>query len=95
MKISIITICYNSEKVIRSTIESVLSQTYADIEYIVKDGGSKDGTLAIVNEYKDRIAKVISSPDKGIYDVINHGTEVTTGIARKCGGIGKCHYADV
>ena len=79
MKISIITICYNSERMIRSTIESVLSQTYADIEYIVKDGGSKDGTLAIVNEYKDRIAKVISCPDKGIYDAINQGIEAATG----------------
>lgn len=79
MKISIITICYNSEQVIRSTIESVLGQTYTDIEYIIKDGGSKDGTMAIVNEYKDKIAKVVSCPDKGIYDAINQGIKAATG----------------
>lgn len=79
MKISIVTICFNSEKDIRATIESVVNQTYNDIEYIIKDGGSKDGTLDIVNEYKDRIAKVISCPDKGIYDAINQGIEAATG----------------
>lgn len=79
MKISIITICYNSEKEIRSTIESVLNQTYSDIEYIIKDGGSKDGTLSIVNEYKDRISNILSCRDTGIYDAINQGIEAATG----------------
>ena len=79
MKISIITICFNNEKDIRATIESVVNQTYDDIEYIIKDGGSKDGTMAIVNEYKDRISKIISCPDKGIYDALNQGIDAATG----------------
>lgn len=79
MKISIVTICFNNEKDIRATIESVINQTYGDIEYIVKDGGSKDGTMAIVNEYKDKISKIISSPDKGIYDGLNQGLQAATG----------------
>lgn len=79
MKISIITICFNNEKDIRATIESVVNQTYDDIEYIIKDGGSKDGTMAIVKEYKDRISKIISCPDKGIYDAINQGIKAATG----------------
>ena len=54
MKISIITICFNSENDIRATIESVLNQTCPNIEYIIKDGGSKDSTVAIANEYKEQ-----------------------------------------
>ena len=79
MKISIITICFNNEADIRATIESVKNQTYSNIEYIIKDGGSKDGTLSIVNEYKDRISKIISAPDKGLYDAINTGIKDATG----------------
>lgn len=79
MKISVVTICYNNERDIRATIESVINQTYDDIEYIVKDGGSKDRTMEIVNEYKDRITKIISCPDKGIYDAINQGIQAATG----------------
>ena len=79
MKISIVTICFNNEKDIRATIESVLSQTYPNIEYIIKDGGSKDGTLSVVEEYKDRVAKIISEPDKGLYDAINTGIKAATG----------------
>ncbi len=79
MKVSIVTICYNNERDIRETIESVLSQSYNDIEYIIKDGGSKDGTLAIIDEYKDNIAKIISAPDKGLYDAINSGVKAATG----------------
>ena len=71
MKVSIITICYNNEREIRDTIESVINQSYGDIEYIIKDGGSTDGTMGIVNEYKDKIAKIISCPDRGIYDALN------------------------
>lgn len=79
MKVSIITACFNSEKTIRDTIESVLSQDYSNIEYIIVDGASRDGTMAIVKEYGDRIAKVISERDHGIYDAMNKGILATSG----------------
>lgn len=79
MKISIITICYNNEKDIIPTIESVIHQTYTDIEYIIIDGGSKDSTMKIVEKYKNHISKIISEPDKGIYDAINKGITLATG----------------
>jgi len=79
MKISIITICFNNEEDIRPTIESVISQTYANIEYIVVDGGSSDGTLDIVNEYFGLIDRITSEPDDGMYDAINKGIRVATG----------------
>jgi glycosyltransferase involved in cell wall biosynthesis len=79
MNVSIVTVCYNSEATIRDTIESVLAQTYPDIEYIIVDGASSDGTMTIVDEYKDRIAMVISEPDKGIYDAMNKGIQMSTG----------------
>jgi glycosyltransferase involved in cell wall biosynthesis len=79
LKISIITVCYNGAETIRDTIESVLSQTYSDIEYIIVDGASKDQTIEIIAEYKDQISKIISEPDKGIYDAMNKGVRVATG----------------
>lgn len=79
MKVSIITICYNNEKDIRATIESVIEQNYDNIEYIIKDGGSTDSTMDIVNEYKDKITKIITCPDKGIYDAINQGLQAASG----------------
>ena len=79
MKVSIITVCYNSEKTIRDTIESVLTQDYTNIEYIVIDGLSKDTTIDIVNEYRGKIAKIISEPDQGIYDAMNKGIKYSTG----------------
>jgi glycosyltransferase len=79
MKISIITICFNNETDIRPTLESVVNQTYSDIEYIIVDGASADNTLAIVNEFKRRITKIISEPDKGLYDAINKGIKSATG----------------
>ncbi|SHI68228.1 glycosyltransferase family 2 protein [Cycloclasticus pugetii] len=79
MKVSIVTVCYNSSLVIRSSIDSVLSQSYTDIEYIIVDGGSNDGTLKIVNQFADQIQHVISEPDKGIYDAMNKGVELATG----------------
>lgn len=79
MKVSLITSCFNREKTIRNSIESVLSQDYSDIEYIVVDGASKDQSLAIINEYKDRISVIISEPDNGMYQGINKGLRKATG----------------
>lgn len=78
-KVSIITVCFNSEKYINDSILSVLSQTYKNIEYIVIDGGSNDSTIDIVNSYGFQISKFISEPDKGIYDAMNKGIKFATG----------------
>lgn len=78
MKISIITVSFNSAKTIRQTIESVLSQDYFDLEYIVVDGASTDGTVDILKEFEGKI-KYLSEPDKGIYDALNKGVKLATG----------------
>lgn len=78
-KISIITITYNSENTIEDTIVSVVSQRYDNLEYLIIDGGSIDHTLDIVNKYRDKIAVVISEPDKGISDAFNKGIRNATG----------------
>lgn len=79
MKVSIITITYNSAETVEDTIQSVLAQDYPNIEYIIVDGASKDSTMAIVNRYKDKIATIHSEPDKGIYDAMNKGVRLATG----------------
>lgn len=79
MKVSIITVSYNSAETIRDTIESVLEQSYEDIEYIIVDGNSKDETMDIVTSYGDKVTKVLSEPDKGIYDAMNKGVSLATG----------------
>ncbi len=79
MKISIITACYNSSHTLEKTIQSVLSQTHTDIEFIVIDGGSKDGTLDIIKQYSDEVSVWISEPDRGIYDALNKGVALATG----------------
>lgn len=78
-KISIITVCYNSVDTIERTIKSVIGQTYPNIEYIVIDGGSTDGTVGVIKQYENRITKWISEPDKGIYDAMNKGIKMATG----------------
>lgn len=79
MKVSIITVCFNSNKTIKDTIESVMSQKYDNIEYIIVDGGSTDGTLETLAKYRDQISKHISEPDTGIYDAMNKGIKLATG----------------
>lgn len=85
MKVSVITICFNSEAVIAKTIESVLNQTYKEIEYLIVDGDSKDKTVEIAESYRERLEaegieyKVISEPDEGIYDAMNKGIRNATG----------------
>ncbi len=79
MRVSIITTCYNRERTIREAIESVLMQDYDDIEYIVVDGASKDHSMEIINEYRDRIAIIISERDGGMYEAINKGIRASSG----------------
>lgn len=79
MKISIITVCYNSASTLESTIKSVASQTYDDIEYIIVDGNSIDETLKIIKKYPNTITKWISEKDKGLYDAMNKGVGMATG----------------
>lgn len=77
--VSVITPVYNGERFIRRTIESVLGQTYKNVEYIVVDGASTDGTRAILQEYEHKISRIISEPDTGMYDAINKGMKAATG----------------
>ncbi len=79
MKISIITSVYNNASTIEDAIKSVLSQTYTNIEYIVVDGASKDGTTEIIRKYENQISKFVSEKDKGIYDGLNKGVDLATG----------------
>lgn len=79
MRVSVITVCFNAIQGIEKTISSVLSQSYPEIEYIVIDGGSKDGTVDVIQKYADRIGYFVSEPDGGIYDAMNKGVRVATG----------------
>lgn len=79
IKISIVTVSYNAVKTIEETMLSVLNQTYPNVEYIVIDGGSTDGTVDIIKKYADRLSYWVSEPDKGIYDAMNKGIAIATG----------------
>lgn len=79
MKISIITVVYNNERTIREAINSVLKQTYSDIEYVIIDGNSIDKTVQLINEYSDQLGYFISEKDMGIYDAMNKGIKAATG----------------
>jgi len=77
--LSVITVVYNNAADIERTLLSVINQTYPNIEYIVIDGASTDGTLQIIEKYTNKIAKLVSEPDKGIYDAMNKGLALATG----------------
>jgi len=79
MRISIITVVYNNERTLESAILSVLNQSFKNIEYIIIDGKSIDGTIKIINSYKDKIAHFISETDEGIYDAMNKGIALASG----------------
>ncbi len=79
MKVSIVTACFNSSESIEDNIKSVFFQDYKDIDYILIDGCSTDNTLEIINKYKDKIARIVSEKDKGIYDAIAKGIDKATG----------------
>lgn len=78
-KISVITVCYNAVSSLEKTILSVLNQTYPNIEYIIIDGGSTDGSVDIIKKYIDRLAYWVSEPDNGVYDAMNKGVCVASG----------------
>ena len=80
MKISVVTVVYNNAKTVEEAILSVLEQTYKNIEYIVIDGGSTDGTFEILHKYKGKIAILVSEKDNGIYDAMNKGVKLATGV---------------
>lgn len=87
VKVSVITVVYNDVKNIEKTIKNVLKQTYTNLEYVVVDGASKDGTLDIIKRYEGKL-RWISEPDKGIYDAMQKGANSATGewiIFRNCG----------
>ena len=79
MKISIITVTFNSAVTLEQTIQSVLNQSYKNIEYIIVDGNSTDSTLEIIEKYKNKISTFVSEKDKGLYDALNKGIALATG----------------
>ena len=79
LKVSVITVCLNCRFLIEKTIQSVISQSYSNVEYIVIDGGSTDGTLDVINKYKSHINLIISEKDKGLYYAMNKGIKYATG----------------
>ena len=78
-RISVVTVCFNCVNTIEQTIKSVISQDYTNLEYIVIDGASRDGTLAVVDKYQELITKVLSEPDRGIFDAMNKSLKYVTG----------------
>ena len=77
--VTVVTVCYNAVDVLEKTILSVTNQTYSNMEYIIIDGGSKDGTVDIIKQYSDKISYWVSEPDRGIYDAMNKGIKYSKG----------------
>ena len=94
MRYSIITVNYNNREGLRATIESVVSQTFHDYEFIVIDGGSTDGSVDVLKEYNEKITYWVSEPDKGIYNGMNKGIAKATGDYLNFMNSGDCFYAD-
>ena len=90
LKISVVTAVYNSHRTVGQAIESVLSQSYPQVESVVIDGASTDGTLAVLESYRTRLGVFVSEPDRGIYDALNKGVECATGAV-----VGFLHADDV
>ncbi len=97
MKISIITISYNRVGTIASAIESVLSQDYPNVEYIVVDGASTDGTQAVIERYADRITHYQSAPDTGMYNALNKAINLCTGdvVGLLMGGVRETSFSQL
>lgn len=93
-KFSIITVTYNAGEVIEDTIQSVITQTYHHVEYIIVDGASKDNTLAIIDRYREKIQTVVSEPDKGLYDAMNKAIALATGDYLCFLNAGDCFHED-
>jgi glycosyltransferase involved in cell wall biosynthesis len=93
-RFSVITITYNAEKTLEDTIQSVITQNYHHIEYIIVDGASKDGTMKIVERYRDKISVVVSEPDSGLYDAMNKGMHMATGDYLCFLNAGDCFHED-
>ena len=93
-KFSVITVTYNAEAVLEDTIQSVISQTYHHVEYILVDGASKDSTLSIIDRYRDRITRIVSEPDKGLYDAMNKGIALASGDYLCFLNAGDCFHED-
>lgn len=79
MRITVITVCRNCASTIEATVRSVLAQDYPDLEYVVVDGASTDGTLETLRKHADRISRLVSEPDRGVYDAMNKGIDLAQG----------------
>lgn len=79
MRVSVITVCFNSATTIEDTLRSVANQTWVDIEHLVIDGASRDGTLDILHRYAPQLGRLVSEPDKGVYEAMNKGVALATG----------------
>lgn len=78
-RVTVVTVCLNAVRVVEATLRSVLAQEYPNLEYVVVDGGSNDGTVEVIRKYADRIAAFVSEPDDGVYDAMNKGIDLARG----------------
>lgn len=92
-KVSIVTVTFNCQSIVQKTIESVLSQDYPNIEYIIVDGSSSDNTLEVIKKYEDQIDCIVSEPDNGVYDAMNKSVKLATGDWILFMNAGDCFYS--